>query len=64
VSGGSGDAIVLRSFTKLDLATRKTLKEELAGKVFFSKHGKLRESEADIQDGHKSTYSRNYRCIF
>ena len=61
---GSGDAMVLRSFTKLDLATRKTLKEELAGKVFFSKHGKLRESEAGIQDDHKSTYPRNYRCIF
>jgi len=61
---GSGDAMVLRSFKEFDLATRKTLKEELAGKVFFSKHGKLRESEAGIQDDHKSTYPRNYWCIF
>jgi len=61
---GSGDAMVLRGFTKLDLATRKTLKEELAGKVFYSKHGKLRESEANIQDDHESTYLHNCWCIF
>jgi len=61
---GSGDAMALRSFTTLDLATRKTLKEELAGKVFISKHGKLQEGEAGIQDGHKSTYSRNHRRIY
>ncbi|KAI4932395.1 hypothetical protein J4E86_011617 [Alternaria arbusti] len=50
---GSGDAMALRSFTKLDLATRKTLNEELAGKVFITKQGKLQEGEAVIQDGHK-----------
>jgi hypothetical protein len=51
----SGNAMVLHRFTKLDLANRKTLKEELANRTFFSKHGNLDEAEADIQIAHKST---------
>jgi hypothetical protein len=53
---GNGDATVLRRFAKLDLATRKLLKEELASSVFFSKYGKLGEVEVDIPVGHTSTY--------
>jgi hypothetical protein len=52
----SGDAKALRRFTKLDLATRKMLKEELANRIFFSQHGKLDEVEADTRIAHKSTY--------
>jgi hypothetical protein len=51
-----GNATVLRKFTKLDLATRKMLKNELANRIFFSKHGNLDEVEADVQIAHKSKY--------
>jgi hypothetical protein len=43
----SGNAMVLRSFTELDLATRNMLKEEFANRIFVSKHGKLDEAEVD-----------------
>jgi hypothetical protein len=52
----SSNTMVLHRFTKLDLATRKILKEELANSTFFSKHGKLVEAEVDIQIAHQSTY--------
>jgi hypothetical protein len=52
----SGNAMVLHRFTKLDLANREILKEELANRTFFSKHGNLDEAEVDIQIAYKSTY--------
>jgi hypothetical protein len=52
----SGNAMVLQRFTKFDLANRKILKEELANRILFSKHGKLDEVEAEFQIAKKGTY--------
>jgi hypothetical protein len=51
----SSNAIVLRRFIKLDLATRKMLKEELVSTTFFSQPGRLDELGVDLRVAQKRT---------
>jgi hypothetical protein len=59
-----GNALVLHKLKKLDLATRKMLKDELANRTFFSKHSKLDEAEFDVQIAQSSTFPSNLRHAY
>jgi hypothetical protein len=41
IAWASSEATVLRSFAKLDLASRMSLKDELAGKIYITQKGRL-----------------------
>jgi hypothetical protein len=52
---------VLDEFKTMDLATRKSLKEKLAGRTFLTESGKLREIEINDIGKPKGTYrSRSF----
>jgi hypothetical protein len=57
----AGNMTVLDEFKTMDLATRKSLKEKLAGRTFLTESGKLREIEINDIGKPKGTYrSRSF----